>query len=67
MTELNKNSFFFYFHKKTGGRHDPALLIKTIELLKEWLPDDTDYPEKEYSLYQLGQRDYKQFLMNNLK
>jgi len=72
MTELNKNSFFFYFYKKTGGLHDPALLTKMIEILKEWLPENSpdllgDDMEENYPLYALGQRDYKDFIMKNLK
>lgn len=69
MTELNKDSFFFYFMKKTGGLHDPALLTKTIELLKEWLPDEVGCPETEYAYdaYTNGQIEYKDFLMRNLK
>lgn len=69
MTELNKDSFFFYFMKKTGGLHDPALLTKTLELLKEWLPNDVGCPESGYSsdAYEYGQREYKDFLMRNLK
>lgn len=71
MTKLNKNSFFFYFMKKTGGLHDPALLTKTIELLKEWLPENSpdmgDNMKEKYDLYSLGQKEYKDFLMENLK
>jgi hypothetical protein len=66
---LNKNSFFFYVMKTTGGRHDPAHLKEMIELLKEWLPHSAGYPDNEYSMdaYEYGQREYKQFLMENLK
>ena len=71
MTELNKNSFFFYFMNKTGGRHDPALLTKMIEALKEWLPENSpdmgDNMKENYPLYSLGQREYKDFIMENLK
>ena len=71
MTLLNKNSFLFYFMKKTGGLHDPALLTKTIELLKEWLPENSpdmgDNMKEKYDLYALGQKEYKDFLMENLK
>lgn len=69
MTELNKNSFFFYFMNKTGGLHDPLHLIRVIELLKEWLPDDAGFPETGYSMdaYELGQREYKEFIMRNLE
>jgi hypothetical protein len=69
MTELNKNSFFFYFMKKTGGLYDPLHLIKVIEALKEWLPDGVGFPETGYSMdaYELGQREYKEFIMENLK
>ena len=50
MTELNKNSFFFYFMNKTGGRHDPVLLTKMIEALKEWLPNEHYYIVEERDL-----------------
>ena len=70
MTELNKNSFFCYYHfKKTGGRHDPRFLMEMIEAPEEWLPNEVGYPETGYSMdaYEYGQREYKQFLMDNLK
>lgn len=64
---INKESFFFYYLKKTGGLHDPRFVIEMIKLLKEWLPDYTidnpDYSDEYYN----GQDDYKQFLMDNLK
>jgi hypothetical protein len=64
---INKESFFFYYLKKTGGLHDPRFVIEMIKLLKEWLPDYTidnpDYSDEYYN----GQGDYKQFLMDNLK
>ena len=54
---------------KTGGLHDPLHLIRVIELLKEWLPDDAGFPETGYSMdaYELGQREYKEFIMRNLE
>lgn len=71
MNQVNKDTFFLYFLKKTGGRHDPALLVKMIEALKEWLPENSpdmgDNMKEKYDLYSLGQREYKDFLMNNLK
>jgi len=64
MTELNKDSFFFYFMKKTGGLHDPALLTKTLELLKEWLPDEVDVQKLDIfmMLIQMGKVNTKTFL-----
>ena len=50
MNQANKDTFFLYFLKKTGGRHDPALLVKMIEALKEWLPDGAGFPETGYSM-----------------
>ena len=40
-----------------------------IEALKEWLPDDAGFPETGYSMdaYEYGQREYKGFIMRNLK
>lgn len=69
MTKLNKDSFFYYFIKETRGLHDPALLTKIIEALKEWLPDDVGCPESGYSVdaYEYGQREYKDYIMRNLK
>ena len=69
MTLLNKKSFFIHYLNKTGGRNDPRFVIEMIELLKEWLPDDAGFPETGYSMdaYELGQREYKDFLMENLK
>ena len=69
MLPEEKDSFFFYFMKKTGGLHDPALLTKTIEALKEWLPYSVGCPDSGYppDSYELGQREYKDFLMEKLK
>ena len=69
MNQANKDTFFLYFLQKTGGLHDPALLVKMIEALKEWLPDDAGFPDTGYSMdaYELGQREYKGFIMRNLK
>jgi len=63
----NKKSFFWYYLNKTGGRNDPLFVIEMIKLLKEWLPDYTiDNPDFSDEYY-IGQEQYKQFLMDNLK
>jgi hypothetical protein len=69
MTELNKNSFYFYLLKKCAGKIDPRSINFIIDTLKEWLPDDVGCPESGYSsdAYEYGQREYKDFLMMNLK
>ena len=69
MTQINKDSFFYYFYQETGGLHDPALLVKMIEKLKEWLPESTEDDDSwTYTPdYYNGQGDYKQFLMDKLK
>ncbi len=69
MNQANKDTFFLYFIKKTGGRHEPALLVKMIEALKEWLPESTEDDDSwAYTPdYYNGQGDYKQFLVRNLK
>ena len=40
-----------------------------IDGLKEWLPDDVGFPESGYSAdaYEYGQREYKDYIMRNLK
>jgi hypothetical protein len=71
MTELNKNSFYFYLLKKGGGKIDPRNIDFMIEALEEWLPENTpdmgDNMKENYPLYALGQREYKDFIMENLK
>ena len=69
MMELNKNSFFFYVLKQGGGKIDPRNIEFMIEALKEWLPDDVGFPETGYAMdaYEYGQREYKGFIMRNLK
>lgn len=72
---MTDTSFFDYFYKKTGGLHDPLLVNKVIEGLKEWLPDNIlEEPQKHMSTpnsmdieYKHAQYEYKQFLMENLK
>lgn len=69
MMELNKNSFFFYVLKEGGGKIDPRNIEFMIEALKEWLPESTE-DEDSWSYtpeYYIGQGDYKQFLIDNLK
>jgi hypothetical protein len=65
--ELNKNSFFFYVLKEGGGKIDPRNIEFMIEVLKEWLPDDTNDNPDYSNEYYIGQEHYKQFLMDNLK
>lgn len=68
MTELNKNSFFFYLLKKGGGKIDPRNIDFMIEALKEWLPENSpDIDKDDMDAYELGQREYKDFIMENLK
>ena len=50
MNQANKDTFFLYFLKKTGGLHEPALLTKMIEALKEWLPDEHNMIVEERDL-----------------
>ncbi len=68
MTQINKDSFFYYFYQETGGLHDPALLVKMIEKLKEWLPEEATTSAGDYTPdFYFGQSEYKHFLMENLK
>lgn len=71
MTELNKNSFFVYCYNKTGGYYDPRIITKIIELLKQWLPENSsdmgDNLKENSCMYALGQREYRQFIIDNLK
>jgi hypothetical protein len=69
MSKINKNSFFIYFLNETGGRYDPAFVTLMIEKLKEWLPESTE-DEDSWTYtpeYYIGQGDYKQFLIEQLK
>jgi hypothetical protein len=68
MTQINKDSFFYYFYQETGGLHDPRLVTIMIEKLKEWLPEEATTSAGDYTPdYYNGQGDYKQFLMEKLK
>jgi hypothetical protein len=69
MNQANKEKFYMYVLKETGGRCDPRHLNLIIEKLKEWLPNTIGYPDTDYSMnaYKLGQREYKEFIMRNLK
>ena len=68
-TITNKDTFYRYVLKETGGRCDPRHLNLIVEKLKEWLPESTE-DEDSWSYtpeYYIGQGDYKQFLIDNLK
>ena len=69
MTQINKDSFFYYFYQETGGLYDPRMFNIIIEKLKEWLPESTEDDDSwTYTPdYYNGQGDYKQFLMEKLK
>jgi hypothetical protein len=71
MTQINKDTFFYYFLRETGGLYDPRQLNLMIEKLKEWLPENSpdmgDNMKEKYDLYSLGQKEYKDFIMNKLK
>ena len=69
MTQINKDSFFYYFYQETGGLYDPRMFNIIIEKLKEWLPESTEDDDSwTYTPdYYNGQGDYKQFLMDKLK
>lgn len=61
--------FYYYLLKKGDGKIDPRNIDFMIDTLKEWLPDEVGYPETGYHMdaYEYGQREYRQFLMENLK
>jgi hypothetical protein len=63
--------FYYYLLKKGGGKIDPRNIDFMIDTLKEWLPENSpdmgDNMKENYPLYALGQREYKDFIMDNLK
>ena len=69
MNQVNKQKFYYYLLKEGRGKIDPRNIEFMIEALKEWLPDGAGFPETGYSMdaYEYGQREYKDFLMENLK
>lgn len=69
MNQANKHTFYYYLLKEGGGKIDPRNIEFMIEALKEWLPDNAGFPETGYSVdaYEYGQREYKDFLVRNLK
>jgi hypothetical protein len=64
-------NFYYYLLKKGGGKIDPRNIDFMIEALEEWLPENSpdmgDNMKENYPLYALGQREYKDFIMDNLK
>lgn len=64
MTELNKNSFYFYLLKKGSGKIDPRNIDFMIDTLKEWFPDEHSVIVEERDL---GWNDAIKHLKRNLK
>lgn len=60
--------FYYYLLKKGGGKIDPRNIDFMIDTLKEWLPEySPDIDKDDMDAYELGQREYKDFIMENLK
>ena len=51
---INKDSFEFYFMKKSGGRYDPNLLKYIMNAFEEWMPKEKPNP----SIDEVPLRDY---------
>jgi len=65
---LNKNSFFHYYLKKTGGLYDPKIVKEMIKLLKEWLPGEKDlYLFDDDDEYEVGWNDYRDKILDELE
>lgn len=68
MTQINKDTFFYYFLQETGGLYDPRQLNLMIEKLKEWLPEEATTSAGDYTPdFYFGQSKYKHFLIDKLK
>lgn len=63
---MTDTSFFDYFYKKTGGLHDPLLVNKVIDALKEWLPEKVEL-RGTMDTYASGWNAYRNQIMENLK
>ena len=63
--------FYYYFPIKCGGKIDARNIDFMVDTLKEWLPENSpdmgDNMKENYPLYALGQREYKDFIMENVK
>jgi len=64
---LNKNSFFRYYLKKTGGLNDPRYVKEMMKLLKEWLPDEKMVSSSEGYEYELGWNNYRDKILDELE
>jgi len=64
---FNKNSFFHYYLKKTGGLNDPRYVKEMMKLLKEWLPDEKMVSFGEGYEYELGWNDYRDKILDELE
>jgi hypothetical protein len=57
---INKDSFVFYFMKKSGGRYDPNLLNDIMNAFEEWMPKEKPNP----SIDEVPLRDYEYICEN---
>ena len=66
----NKNSFVFYYMKKSGGLQDPNLLKKIMEAFEEWMPEEKKYEPSSDCMgsdWREGWNSYRERLLENLK
>jgi hypothetical protein len=64
MTQINKDTFFYYFLQETGGLYDPRQLNLMIEKLKEWISLHSCVFNDRYAE---GYKDALNHLKENLK
>ena len=65
-----QRSFFIHFMNATGGLHDPLLVRKVIEELKNWMPDYQTVENtstRHTSVTEMrGWNNYRDYLLDNL-
>jgi hypothetical protein len=65
---INRDSFVYYYMQKSGGRHDPLILIDIMKAFEEWMPDckvhdNTPFTDAERIN---GWNDYREELVGKL-
>jgi hypothetical protein len=60
---INRESFVYYYMKKSGGRYDPNFLIDIMKAFEEWMPGERE----PFSEYDKGWNDCLDELAEKLK
>jgi len=67
---ISRESFVYYYMKKSGGRHDPNLLIDIMKAFEEYMPEEKKCDSSPDSMsrdWRDGWNSYRDELVRKLK